>query len=137
MQMAAHSNSRSAPITAMTALPKAPLLGWNSFWPVGRSALSRIGELPHRAYTSSGRAALFAALQQMALPLGSGVLVPTYHCPTMVAPVVEAGLTPVFYALDADGLPALDRIDPASGQVRAMFVAHYFGLAKSLYAVQA
>lgn len=137
MHLAAHSASRSAPLPGATALPKAPLLGWDSFWPVGRSALARIGDLPHRAYTSSGRAALYAALQQMALAAGSGVLVPTYHCPTMVAPIVEAGLTPVFYALDANGLPALDRIDPARGQLRAMFVAHYFGLAKSLHAVQA
>ena len=137
MQMAAHSDNRTAPIPSMAALPKAPLLGWNSFWPVGRSALTRIGDLPHRAYTSSGRAALYAALQQMALPAGSGVLVPTYHCPTMVAPIVEAGFRPVFYALDGDGLPALQRINPASGNLRAMFVAHYFGLAKSLHTVQA
>lgn len=137
MHVATPSASRSAPLPGAAALPKAPLLGWDSFWPLGRSRLARIGDLPHRAYTSSGRAALYAALQQMDLAPGSGVLVPTYHCPTMVAPIVEAGLTPVFYALGNDGLPALQRIDAAASQVRAMFVAHYFGLAKSLHAVLA
>jgi len=124
------------PRLATTALPKAPLLGWNSVWPTGPSPLPSIGDLPYRAYTSSGRAALHAALLQMGLPAGAGVLVPTYHCPTMVAPIVEAGLTPVFYTLDSDGLPALARLDPQAS-VRAMFVAHFFGLAKSLQAVQA
>lgn len=119
------------------ALPKTPVLGWNSLWPEGRRTMPSIGDLRYRAYTSSGRAALHAALLQMKLPVGSGVLVPTYHCPTMVAPIVEAGMRPVFYGLDALGLPALERIDPAAGHPRAMFVAHFFGLAKSLHAVQA
>lgn len=124
------------PEVGAIALPKAPLLGWDSFWPPGRSTLPSVGDLPYRAYTSSGRAALHAALQQMALPAGAGVLVPTYHCPTMVAPIVEAGLTPLFYPIGDDGLPALGRITPRDS-ARAMFVTHYFGMAQSLHAVQA
>ena len=65
--------------TQPPALPKAPVLGWDSFWPVGHGALPHVGDLPYRAYTSSGRAALHAALLQMSLPAGAGVLVPTYH----------------------------------------------------------
>ncbi|MBX3601556.1 MAG: DegT/DnrJ/EryC1/StrS aminotransferase family protein [Rubrivivax sp.] len=119
-------------------LPKGPVLGWDNFWPLAGSDLPHVGQLPHRRYTTSGRAALHAALLQMRLPAGRGVLVPTYHCPTMIAPVVEAGLQPLYYPLDADGLPALERIDAGSAAAAgAMFVAHFFGLARSLAAVQA
>lgn len=145
-----HTHGEPAPRVAPTAatpaaaapagrpLPKAPVLGWHSLWPRGHSPLPSVGQLPHRAYTTSGRAALLSALQQLALPPGSGVLVPTYHCPTMVAPVLQAGLTPLYFPIGHDGLPQLDGISAAAaGQARAMFVAHYFGLPQSLHAVRA
>lgn len=123
----------NAEAAAPAPLPKAPVLGWDSFWPPAGSRWPNLGRLPHRRYTSSGRAALFAALMQLRLPPGSGVLVPTYHCPTMIAPVVEAGLQPLYYPLDDDGLPALDKIDePAASPARVIFVAHFFGLGRSL-----
>lgn len=114
------------------SLPKAPVLGWSSFWPPGKGGSPCVADLPHSAYVSSGRAALFAALRQSGLRAGNRVLVPTYHCPTMVAPVVEAGMQPEYYPLRDDGLPALDRILERPGEPRAMFVAHYFGLAQGL-----
>lgn len=80
---------------------------------------------------------MLAALQQMALPPGSGVLVPSYHCPTMVAPVLQAGLQPLYFPIDANGLPLLTGINDAmADEARVMFVAHYFGLPKSLKTVQ-
>lgn len=117
-------------------LPKAPVLEWRSF--AGRgAALPCVADLPQRAYTTSGRAALLAALRQVAPPPGSSVLVASYHCPTMVAPILMAGLVPEYFPIDADGLPALDAIDAAAaGRARVMFVAHYFGLPGSLRAVR-
>ncbi|MDP2004474.1 MAG: DegT/DnrJ/EryC1/StrS family aminotransferase [Rubrivivax sp.] len=114
-------------------LPKAPVLGWRSFVPSRGPALPSIADLPHRAYTTSGRAALLAALRQLALPAGSPVLVPTYHCPTMVAPVLVAGLVPAFFPIGEDGLPLLDGIDAAvAARARVMIAAQYFGLPSSL-----
>ena len=84
--------SRAQPQPRSIALPKAPVLGWRSLWPHSATPLHNVSQLQYKAYTTSGRAALLAALRQLALPTGSGVLVPTYHCPTMVAPVLQAGL---------------------------------------------
>jgi perosamine synthetase len=122
------------PYPSAVALPKAPVLGWGSFWPPQPGALLRVADLPHRV-TTSGRAALLAALRLAAVPPGSGVLVPSYHCPTMVAPVVQAGLKPLYFPLDTQGLPRLDAIEPAvAAQARVMFVAQYFGLPQGLQA---
>jgi perosamine synthetase len=118
------------------SLPKSPVLDWSDFQRTSASQPRGVADLEHVVYTSSGRAALHAALQHMRLEPGSLVLVPTYHCPTMVAPIVDAGHRPHFYALDELGLPALDRIRWEAQPPRAMFVAHFFGLARSLKQVR-
>lgn len=96
-----------------------------------------IENLAYTAFTTSGRAAIFQALLQLKLPPGSTVLVPTYHCPTMVAPVPLAKLNIAYFGLHADGLPDLGSIDTATAtRSRAMIVSHYFGLARSLAEVR-
>lgn len=117
-------------------LPKAPVLDWDDLLGAATSHPRCIADLPNLAYTSSGRAALHAALLQMDLPAGSHVLVPTYHCPTMIAPVIEAGHVPRFYGIHSDGAPLLSNLATEGPRPRVMFVAHYFGLARSLATVR-
>jgi perosamine synthetase len=109
-------------------LPKSPVLDWSDFRRTSESQPRGVADLEHVVYTSSGRAALHAALQHMGLEPGSLVLVPTYHCPTMVAPIVDAGHRPHFYPLDELGLPALDRIRWDAQAPRAMFWCDRHGI---------
>jgi hypothetical protein len=92
----------------------------------------------HLAFTTSGRAAIALALRALRVGAGDSVLVPTYHCPTMIAPVVAAGASPVFFPIDGNGGPcldALDRLRPA--RLRAMIAAHYFGLPQPMSRLRA
>jgi hypothetical protein len=122
------------PGTNLPPLPRAPLLDWSSFSPAKVSAeLHSIDNIRHTQMTTSGRAAIYQALLQLRLAPASVVLVPTYHCPTMIAPVILAQLEVAYFGISADGLPKLDSIDPATAaKAKAMLVPHYFGLAKSL-----
>jgi dTDP-4-amino-4,6-dideoxygalactose transaminase len=114
-------------------LPRGPLLDWSSFKIVDAPGLTSVENLAHTRFTTSGRAAIYQALLQLQLPPDSTVLVPTYHCPTMVAPVILANLNAAYFGLRADGLPNLDTIDAATaGKSKVMLVSHYFGLARSL-----
>jgi dTDP-4-amino-4,6-dideoxygalactose transaminase len=114
-------------------LPKGPVLGWRSLAGAHAAPLPWVGSLPHCVPLTSGRAALFHALQALALPAGGRVLVPTYHCPTMVAPVLCAGLQPQFIGVGVDGLPQTDALDAAAlAGVGAIIVPHYFGLVRDL-----
>lgn len=118
-------------------LPRGPVLGWASFTGSRSVALPSVQDLPHVVLTSSGRAAIFQALLLLNLPVGSKVLVPTYHCPTMVAPVLLADMQPVFYAVRADGLPDLDSLSrPAAANAQVLLAPHYFGFARSLREVR-
>lgn len=125
------------------ALPKWPLLDWPSLRLASRrdssaAANSSIETVSHRVLATSGRAALYQVLCRLNAASGSGVLVPTYHCPTMVAPIVRAGLQPMFYGVGSDGQPHLGGIAFATGQRPvAMIAAHYFGLPLSLAATRA
>lgn len=118
-------------------LPRGPVLDWSNFKVIDTPGIASVEDLSHTVLTTSGRAAIYQALLQLKLPLASGVLVPSYHCPTMVAPVVLANLKPVFFGITTEGLPNLEAISPTvANQCKAMIVTHYFGLAKSLAEVR-
>ena len=129
------ANSTAATDHPQAALPKGPVFGWTSFQRVDAPGIPSVESLPHTAITTSGRSAIFQALLQLQLPAGSSVLVPTYNCPTMVAPVLLAKLNVTYFGLRPDGLPNLATIDSAT-TAKAILVPHYFGLAKSLAEVR-
>jgi hypothetical protein len=125
----AGKQSRTTPLQ----LPRLPVLGWRTF--AGRRRADIPTVFGHRPalYTTSGRAAIALALRAMGIGPGDRVLVPTYHCPTMVAPVVREQAKPLFYPITADGLPDLDYLgaQDLSG-VRAMLAVHYFGIPRPM-----
>ena len=117
-------------------LPRLPVLGWAAFSGARTASLPSVLELPGVMLTSSGRAAIALALRSLGLCNGDRVLVPTYHCPTMIAPIVAAGAKPAFYPIDATGAPWLEAIEKTTHGVRAMIVAHYFGLPQRMSKVR-
>lgn len=116
--------------------PTRPTFGWDNLSGNKLAGLPAVDDLPHQRLLTSGRAALFAAMKALGVQPGDGVLAPSYHCPTLVAPLRAAGAAVQFYPLNAAGLPALDAINPAPG-TKAIVVAQLFGLPRSLAAVRA
>lgn len=120
-------------------LPKSPVFDWSNLRAARppSAALRSVAEVPHQLATTSGRAALFQALLQLQPQRGDVVLVPTYHCPSMIAPIVHAGLQARFYGVLADGSPDLAGIRLDRGRApAALIAAHYFGLPRSLQATR-
>jgi perosamine synthetase len=116
--------------------PTRPTFGWDNLSGDKPAGLPAVDDLPHTRLLTSGRAALFAAMKSLRVKAGDSVLAPSYHCPTLVAPLRAAGAAMQFYPLGPDGLPALDAITPAPN-TRALVVAQLFGLPRSLAAVRA
>lgn len=119
-------------------LPRLPIFGWASIQDGPTAAsLPSVLDIPNFMWTSSGRAAIAFALRQMSVGVGERILVPTYHCPTMVAPIVAAGAQPMFYPISPSGAPHLERMAAWDlSAVRGMIAAHYFGLPQSMKAVR-
>lgn len=118
-------------------VPRLPVFGWSAIRGDRSSSLPSVLDMPNLVWTSSGRAAIAFALREIGIGAGDRVLVPTYHCPTMVAPIVAAGGQPLFYPISKSGAPQLDRIASLDlGAVRSMIVAHYFGLPQPMRAIR-
>jgi len=119
-------------------VPRLPVLGWN-----GVSLRRHAPPLPvvtdgrQVVFASSGRAAIFLAMELLGVGPGDRILVPTYHCPTMVAPVTRLGATPVFYPITrsaASDLKWLAAVDTSG--VKALLAAHFFGLPQAMDGVR-
>lgn len=120
---------------SLASLPREPVFGAGT---LGHAPWAdRIDALPC-TYTTSGRAAILLALRCLGVGAGDRVLLPTYHCPTMVEPAVRLGAQPLFYPIDAAGLPDLDWLHRlARGTAKAILAAHYFGLPRDFTALRA
>lgn len=121
--MSTQPDSQARPI------PRLPVLGWDTFSGKKQAPIPCILDAPNLAFTTSGRASIYQALKILGITTGTSVIIPTYHCPTMVAPVVALGATPIFCPIDSTGhinISALDGI--ARPDTKAILAPHYFGL---------
>ncbi len=79
-------------------------------------------------YLTSGRMAIAQALILNNIGSGDEVLVPAYHCSSMVAPISYSGAKVVFYRILENMEIDLDDIArKSSHNTRLLLVAHYFG----------
>jgi hypothetical protein len=108
-------------------VPRLPIPGPRAFGAHAPVPVPSVVDGRRYLLTTSGRAAILLALRALGVGAGDRVLVPTYHCPTMIAPVVHLRALPVYYPIDEDGLPRLDGL-AAGGRTKAMLAAHWFGL---------
>ncbi len=120
-----------------TPLPRLPVLGWSAL--AGRRAppTDCMLDIPGMHFTTSGRAAILLALEMLGVGPGDRVLLPTYHCPTMVSPASARQATPAFYPIDEHGSPLLEWLDAQDLRgVKAILVAHFFGLPQPMRAMR-
>lgn len=115
--------------TQHSPIPRLPVLGWQTFRGEHRAQVPSLLDRADLIHTTSGRAAILLAMEALGVGAHSKVLVPTYHCPTMVAPIDALGAQPIFYPLDQNGSARLDWLEAmdCSG-VQAILAAHFFGL---------
>jgi dTDP-4-amino-4,6-dideoxygalactose transaminase len=122
----------------MQSYPRLPVLGWAAFSGERTALTPGVLSARHRRYTTSGRAAIALALHVLEIAPGDKVLVPTYHCPTMIAPVARSGAVPMFYPTTASGGADLEWLQSAAlAGTRAMLATHYFGFPQPMSRLRA
>jgi len=97
---------------------------------------------PGRVYRqfSRGRYALHEACRAAGVGTRGALLVPAYHCRTMLDPALALGARVLLYPVHADLGPDLDALAALArthGPVAAVLATHYFGFAKPLQALAA
>ncbi len=122
----------------MQAYPRLPVLGWSAFSGERTATAPGVWNIASRRYTTSGRAAIALALRALKIGPGDKVLVPTYHCQTMIAPVVKCRAQPLFYPILDSGGVDLDWLQKADlSDVRAILAAHFFGISQPMSKLRA
>jgi dTDP-4-amino-4,6-dideoxygalactose transaminase len=76
-----------------------------------------------------GRTAIYLALKAMELPAGSEVIVPSFACNGVAAPILRAGLSPIFADVDSGFNLDIESVrEAASDRTKAVIVPHLSGL---------
>jgi dTDP-4-amino-4,6-dideoxygalactose transaminase len=121
-------------------VPLAPVLAAASLWRRAPAApvLPSVLDAGQARLVTSGRIAIALALREMGVQAGDAVLVPAYHSPSMIPPVLHAGAGPVFYRLRPDTSVDLDDVAAKlAPNVKVLMVTHYFGFVQDLSALRA
>jgi perosamine synthetase len=115
-------------------IPTQPVLSMASFFGGShRHHVPSILDTGNVKFATSGRVAIALALQQMKIGKGDKVLVPAYHCASMIEPVVWAGATPVFYQINPNTSANLDDIrSKIDGSTAVLMATNYFGFPQEL-----
>lgn len=115
-------------------IPTQPVLSTSSFATGKRSSeVASVLGVGNVKFVTSGRVAIALAMKQMGIGPGDKVLVPAYHCASMVQPVVWAGATPVFYKICPDTSVDLDDVQSKiDGATKAVMATNYFGFPQDL-----
>lgn len=118
--------------------PVAPVLSFASFFSRGAPPVPSILDVGDHKLVTSGRIAIALALGQMRVGPGDAVMVPAFHCSSMIEPVIWSGASPVFYRIKADTSVDLDDIATKLGSnVKVLMVTNYFGFPQDLSAIRA
>lgn len=115
------------------AAPISPVLSCASFSPDTQVSVPTLLDLPNTLQVTSGRAAIVLALEHAGITRGDQVLVPAYHCESMISPVRHVGATPVFYKINEHTLVDLQSCEALlNNKIRAIIITHYFGFPQKL-----
>ncbi len=120
-------------------IPLSPILSEKAF---SRDSATRqvdsILSVPNKRLVTSGRAAIAIALEDAGVVAGDEVLVPAFHCESMISPVHWRQASPVFYRILPDAQVDLaDLESKLSAKTKAVLVTHYFGVLQDLAPIRA
>ena len=114
-------------------IPTSPVLSFTSFSGDKHQHILSVLDAGRVEFVTSGTIAIALALQQMKIGKNDKVLLPAYHCISMVEPVVRANATPVFYKINDDTSVDLDDIRARlDSSTKLLLITHYFGFPQDL-----
>ena len=118
-------------------IPVQPVLSWGAFSSHSTRITPAVVDEGRVIDLTSGRIAIAHALELAGVQRGDKVLVPAYHCISMVEPIIEVGAQPIFYALRDDLSSDLDDIEAKlDGKTRVLMAVNYFGFPQDLPALR-
>ncbi len=117
---------------ALPILPALPVAGGGMSFSSNHE-ISSILDNERLCFVSSGSVAIALALKEQNISKGDEVLVPAYHCPTMIEPITAVDSKPVFYEINKDlSVDIEDVKNKISDKTKAILVPHLFGVKQNI-----
>lgn len=114
-------------------IPASPVLSLASFKNINQQHVPSVLDAGRVEFVTSGSIAIALALKQMRIGKNDKILLPAYHCISMVEPVIHAGATPVFYKINPDTSVDIDDIEiQFDSSTKLLLVVHYFGFPQNV-----
>jgi len=103
-------------------------LSMAAFFPGGGPDVGCVLDTGPALWLTAGRFAIALALEGLGLESGDEVLIPAFHCSSMIEPLGVCGAVPIFYRIGVDLTPDLaDAAAKLTSAAKVMIVPHYFG----------
>lgn len=113
-------------------LPINPIFSWASFGHNHVKTVPSVLEAGAHCFLTSGRMSIAMALKLMDIHPGDKILLPAYHCSSMIEPVIWTGADYTFYRIHPDTSIDLDDIEcKLESRTRMLMITHYFGFPQS------
>ena len=80
-------------------------------------------------FVANARTALKIAIHQMGMQREEGILVPDFICDSLLHPILQAGLIPVYYSVTRELVPDWQSLEliASNSRCQALIMVHYFG----------
>jgi len=112
-----------------------PTFRFGDLWRRSAPAARALLRAPGLYKTYNGRGALYQVFRAIRKQRSGVVLVPAFHCPTVIDPVLEAGFEVAFYGVRSNlTIDEADLLAQAHGDVAAVIAIHYLGFPTNLNA---
>jgi dTDP-4-amino-4,6-dideoxygalactose transaminase len=134
------NDSKTTAAATRRAIPPVPVLSLGALRRAAPASIALPSLLDAGAarMVTSGRIAIGLALREIGVGAGDIVLVPAYHSPSMIPPVLWLGAQVVFYRIHPDTTADLNDIAAKLGpSVKAVMVTHFFGIPQDLAPLRA
>ncbi len=120
------------------AIPPSPLLEFSANKSYqAKTTIPSILNIKNSRFTTSGRAAIALALEHANIMANDEVLIPAYHCESMIAPAKWRNATVIFYRINRDTSAQIEDIAiKITPKTRAIIITHYFGFEQPLQAIR-
>lgn len=118
-------------------LPNDPRLTPAMLWPAFRAGNRLDFDSCQTHHLFWARNAIYQGLRALHLQPGENVLVPAYHCTSVVEPILQYGAAVKFYDIRLDLRPDFENLEKSiDGKTRAVLAIHYFGFPQPILKIK-
>jgi perosamine synthetase len=118
-------------------IPLFPVISPGTFTSRGNANIPSVLDARWVLPVTYGRMAIALSLRDLGIARGERVLIPAYHCLSMVDPVLWTGAQVDYYRIREDTSVDLDDVRSRIGpKTRVLMISHYFGFPQDMKAIR-